>query len=390
MSSLSISRVLVSVAMVAIAGCSGAAAVDGAGEEGDDGNGAVAAVESGLHASELSGDVGAPGSTANLCAHDLCSAGEALPTGCDPCVDQVCATDSYCCLGAWDSICVSEAESICGLSCPVTCGDGTCEASEDCSTCAQDCGACTVCGDTICNGTESCSTCSQDCGACAVCGDGTCDWTETCGSCSQDCGACVCHDVCVVGAAMDPSCGTCEGQVCAIDSFCCQQSWDVTCVSEAESICGQACPVACGNGVCEAGEDCSTCAQDCGACAVCGDGTCNLGEDCSTCAQDCGACAVCGDGTCDWPENCSTCSQDCGACPTCGDGACDWNETCGTCAQDCGACACHDKCEAGGPLSASCGQCEAQVCAADAFCCQQAWDAVCVSEVESVCGETCP
>lgn len=51
---------------------------------------------------------------------------------------------------------------------------------------------------------------------------------------------------------------------------------------------------ACGNAMCEAGEDCATCASDCGACGpMCGDAQCNGTETCSTCASDCGACSTC-------------------------------------------------------------------------------------------------
>ncbi len=49
--------------------------------------------------------------------------------------------------------------------------------------------------------------------------------------------------------------------------------------------------------------------------ASCGDGTCNSGEDCSSCAADCGVCGpVCGDAVCDSDEDCSGCTADCGAC----------------------------------------------------------------------------
>ncbi len=76
------------------------------------------------------------------------------------------------------------------------------------------------------------------------------------------------------------------------------------------------CPSLCGNGVCDSGETCSTCAQDCGACPFCGDGHCTSGEDCSNCSQDCGECGPsCGDGQCNGDETCSTCSPDCGVCP---------------------------------------------------------------------------
>jgi len=47
------------------------------------------------------------------------------------------------------------------------CGNGSCEATEDCSNCAIDCGGCpAVCGNFICEATESCSNCASDCGSC--------------------------------------------------------------------------------------------------------------------------------------------------------------------------------------------------------------------------------
>lgn len=72
---------------------------------------------------------------------------------------------------------------------------------------------------------------------------------------------------------------------------------------------------ACGDGTCGPGEDCSSCAADCGACGSCGDGTCDPDEDCTSCQADCGACAGCGDGTCDTGEDCASCPADCGTCP---------------------------------------------------------------------------
>jgi hypothetical protein len=53
---------------------------------------------------------------------------------------------------------------------------------------------------------------------------------------------------------------------------------------------------------------------------------------------------------------------------------------------------CHDVCVAGISMAASCGSCVDDICAADAFCCNAAgsWDAACVSQVASTCGQTCP
>lgn len=57
------------------------------------------------------------------CVHPLCEAGPALTASCDSppldpsCVDAICEVDPYCCDTAWDSVCIGEVTSICGLSC---------------------------------------------------------------------------------------------------------------------------------------------------------------------------------------------------------------------------------------------------------------------------------
>jgi len=123
------------------------------------------------------------------------------------------------------------------------CGNGACEASEDCVQCAADCGACAAsCGNATCDTEETCVNCPTDCGICPpVCGNSACEAGEDCANCAADCGAC--------------------GPVC-------------------------------GNSACEAGEDCANCAADCGGCGpVCGNSACEAGEDCANCAADCGGCA---------------------------------------------------------------------------------------------------
>jgi hypothetical protein len=49
----------------------------------------------------------------------------------------------------------------------------------------------------------------------------------------------------------------------------------------------------------------------------------------------------------------------------------------------------HDECDAGGKLDAGCSACATDVCAADPYCCNTQWDAVCVSQVPAECGITC-
>ena len=115
----------------------------------------------------------------------------------------------------------------------------------------------------------------------------------------------------------------------------------------------------CGNGVCEAGEDCVSCPADCEIVtsgAVCGNGTCEAGngEDCLSCPADCNGRQggkpanrfCCGDGDGQNPVGCNdprcTDGFDCTDVPVgpgtfcCGDGTCDpVGENCSNCALDC-------------------------------------------------------
>lgn len=73
------------------------------------------------------------------------------------------------------------------------CGDGLCDPSEDCTTCAADCGPCSgACGDGVCDGRESCEVCPEDCGSCNA---------GTCTSCPTDC-ACERDEQCTDGVCL--------------------------------------------------------------------------------------------------------------------------------------------------------------------------------------------
>ena len=50
----------------------------------------------------------------------------------------------------------------------------------------------------------------------------------------------------------------------------------------------------------------------------------------------------------------------------------------------------HPICSSGAKLVSSCDTCVTAICAGDPYCCRTAWDNICVGEVKSVCGETCP
>ncbi|KAJ3014343.1 UNVERIFIED_CONTAM: hypothetical protein HDU68_000334 [Siphonaria sp. JEL0065] len=51
------------------------------------------------------------------CAHNKCVTGVALKNGCDACVSKIIAADSYCGSTSWDSTCVGEVKSVCGITC---------------------------------------------------------------------------------------------------------------------------------------------------------------------------------------------------------------------------------------------------------------------------------
>jgi hypothetical protein len=322
------------------------------------------------------------------CEHDLCVAGGPLDPACDPCATTVCAEDSFCCESEWDDVCVGEAEQLCGLDCGIEdCSHDLCSVGEPLAP------TCDPCVEAVCASNAECCTTSWDqecvdqadalCGLqCAPgsCGDGVCDdESESCETCPVDCGECggCAHDVCETGVALDPSCSECVASVCAADSFCCEVEWDSICVAEAEQICGADCdglpPAECGNGVCEAGEDCVFCSEDCGQCEECPHDPCTEGDP--------------------LPFGCDYCTPNvCKVDSFCCEVA--WDSICVAlaeehCALECeGVCA-HDLCTPGAPLDPTCDECAGAVCGADPFCCETLWDRACVDQAEQTCGLTC-
>ena len=69
-----------------------------------------------LHCNYASVTIPAP--VGSSCAHPLCSTGVPLTSSCSSCAAAVCSHDPYCCSVYWDSICVSEVPTYCGMSCP--------------------------------------------------------------------------------------------------------------------------------------------------------------------------------------------------------------------------------------------------------------------------------
>lgn len=188
------------------------------------------------------------------------------------------------------------------------------------------------------------------------------------------------------GETCDPSAaasGCPNGEQCFACSFCLPPFCGDGMINGSEICDDFASP----NG-CPSGQVCSGC--NCFDAPVCGDGQVTGGEACDGSAPESG----CSTGaTCVGCQFCST---------PCGNGVIDDGEFCDPlaapngcgsdtlCTADCSACgSCHDPCEQGGALQASCSACVAEVCGQDDFCCRVAWDSICRNEAIQGCGVTC-
>jgi hypothetical protein len=49
------------------------------------------------------------------------------------------------------------------------------------------------------------------------------------------------HSICNSGVKLTGTCDSCAAQICAADSFCCNNKWDSQCVGEVSSICNESC-----------------------------------------------------------------------------------------------------------------------------------------------------
>ena len=196
------------------------------------------------------------------------------------------------------------------------CGNGECEPGETATTCAKDCKATCApsCAGKDCGDIDGCGglcagacpgggtyTADKNCQGGSLCGNGTCDAGENNSSCPKDCKA-DCLPQCA-GKTCGPNgcggiCGMCGGGKACTD--------EGTCVALG--------PV-CGNGMCEAGETAENCGQDCKTTGpVCGNGFCEVGETTESCSKDCKPTTpVCGNGMCEAGETTANCLKDCPA-----------------------------------------------------------------------------
>ena len=225
---------------------------------------------------------------------DCCLANDTVGCNDQTCCETICAEDSFCCTGQWDSICATLADVLCVPLCA-----GSCPSVGDC--CAPHAGGgCddAICCDAVCSADPSC--CSGNWGPdCVTLADSLCP--DTCGgSCPGEGSCCETH---ATSGCSDPTC--CE-TVCATEPFCCFLGWGLDCVSVARDFCGDLCtnpPVCPGEGDC---------------CLIGGTPGC---DEASCCERVCAENPACCSGT--WDATCVAAAGDlCGLacqCPLFGD-----------------------------------------------------------------------
>jgi hypothetical protein len=425
------------------------------------------------------------------CTLDRCLNSNTCLARCETQAITQCANGDGCCPDSCDANNDND--------CVAKCGNGLCEPGESCESCQQDCGCSsgTVCrsglcvepacsSDTDCDDEDACTldgcimpgTCEAECayeqrsscanndGCCpagctssddddcsASCGNGVCESSENCLRCRQDCG-CMGGQLCCSGLCVEPRCSSdydCgDGKSCTVD-WClnpgscvaecdnreiavCMHN-DGCCASGCSSATDSDCSSSCGNRLCEAGESCTSCEQDCG----CGSGLCCGGmcveplcvadyecddgsactiDSCSgaggcsaqcqytrivACLNNDGCCPVgcnevsdndcsssCGNGICEFTESCSTCAADCGCSPdqVCCNGLCSYPE-CSTTADCADSSACTlDSCLNPATCIAECSHRELIACTAGDDCCPAGCNALYDNDCEAVCGNS--
>jgi hypothetical protein len=154
--------------------------------------------------------------------------------------------------------------------------EGDCSAPSveaSCAACLEEHAGCEAAGDPECGaGWSSCVATLANEGACGI---GPNEETGEGGGGTGPEPSCS-HDACEVGDAMSASCDGCIAELCELDPYCCESSYDETCVAEAQTIatCGCEPVVTCAHDECDTGEILDPTCSDC-ATAVCeADGYC--------------------------------------------------------------------------------------------------------------------
>jgi hypothetical protein len=135
-------------------------------------------------------------------------------------------------------------------------------------------------------------------------------------------------------------------------------------------------------GSCQTGTTVTACGSGGNACVACGTNQSCVNGACVT--TPCSGC-IDAAGTCQSGTTVTACGSGGNACVACGDGQTCTNGVC-TAVPACE----HPICTVGTKLTSGCDPCATKICASDSYCCTNSWDSICVGEVSSICGQTCP
>jgi hypothetical protein len=328
----------------------------------------------------------------------------------ETCCRQVCAVDPFCCEGTWDSLCVLTAEVVCAG--PI----GSCDESVRSCFIPNYLPGCR-------GGTFSADPALRCCeGICASIDPFCCDarWDAVCArEASALCQASDRPDVPVgPGSCLEshatPACSNeeCSRAVCSVDPQCCATggAWDATCVLAAMAVC----PVA---GGCPAEGDCFSAHPSTAGCrdSSCCNGTCSVDPACCSASWD-ATCVSIARAVCQVPPDSGWSCPCAGSCfedhenPGCDDGSCcavvcnvspvccdqAWDADCVSFARTfcCGTPGCDSGCNKGclsvhqEPYCDDAFCCDA-VCRADPLCCLYSWDTLCVEAALERCAGAC-
>jgi hypothetical protein len=296
-----------------------------------------------------------------------------LGTGCDnpECCAEICDQDPFCCLSSWDTACADLATQLPSVCVPPVCGDfgsGAC---------------CEINGSPACNDAGCCqAVCAED----PFCCEG--GWDEQCVFLARTSPGCTTVNGCVTGPA---SCEACAGSccvangtpgcdsepcctaVCQLDSFCCDNEWDVYCAEQARLTCSY-------NGEANGNPDVNLDACPAPKCGTLGSGSC---------------CIPNGTPLCDDKECCEAVGAVDPYCTTVS-----WDENCVALAVNTGSCDCQGGVACGDPAAGDCctasdtpfcndNACCTTVCNIDPTCCTIFWSEDCLIWADFYCTELC-
>ena len=154
----------------------------------------------------------------------MCDTGSCcVPNGSPGCNDAacealICAADSFCCDTEWDQLCADAALN-----------EPTCDGLPGCPTGMEVCGNDLAEFGEACDGTD---LSGQDCIGLGFAGGGTLDCALDCTFDTSMCDAGG-GDCCAPNGSPGCDDSGCETAICALDPFCCSNTWDQICADEA-------------------------------------------------------------------------------------------------------------------------------------------------------------